>query len=170
MYLLILLWYVCFRIAICVWVWFEFLGFVEICNLCRFVFMQLWGWGYSLRSYGNYYVLFWQSREFRPDYRGLNKSHGVLHLTFAMNYGMLESFVSYGSLTRRNSASYMPVMQLTSAIILIGGGILRQSDGCRSPLSAGGFRPAWFCRGFSPRLPIASAITVLHIIVAHASI
>ena len=49
-----------------------------------------------------------------------NKSHGVLHLTFAMNYGMLESFVRYGSLTRRNSASYMPVMQLTSAIILIG--------------------------------------------------
>jgi hypothetical protein len=36
-----------------------------------------------------------------------------------MNYGMLESFVSYGSLTRRNPASYMPVMQLTSAIILI---------------------------------------------------
>ena len=35
-----------------------------------------------------------------------NKSHGVLHLTFAMNYGMLESFVRYGSLTRRNSASY----------------------------------------------------------------
>ena len=103
------------------------------------------------------------------DYRGLNKSHGVLHLTFAMNYGMLESFVSYGSLTRRNSASYMPVMQLTSAIILIGAvycgnrmvAVLRSLREDSGPHG---------CRGFSPRQPIAPALTVLHIIIAHNSI